>query len=87
MELKIIPVVCKPGCVGDLYPCIDQIKKIVESGNVAFMIYSHHVMEKISEMDFKIEIMKQNGMPLAVYISAKGERSVYERFGKKSDIH
>jgi hypothetical protein len=87
MELKIIPVVCKPGCVGDLYPCIDQIQKIVESGNVAFMIYSYHVMEKISEMDFKVEIMKQNGVPLAVYISEKGERSVYERFGKKSDIH
>lgn len=79
-KARIIPIGCKPNCRGEGYPCIQDICKIIKNGDVAFMMYAHHVFEKIKTMDFLIEVKKQNDIPIGMYISEKGALSVYERF-------
>jgi len=80
LDLQICPVGCKPGCRGETYPCIDEIDKIIEQGNIAFMIHSEHVKEQLETLNYRIDITSHNGMPIGMYISEKGSKSVYERF-------
>lgn len=80
VTLQICPVGCKSDCRGETYPCLDEVVNIIGQGNVAFMIYSQHVMEKLGSMEYRIDISKHNGIPIGIYISEKGSKSVYERF-------
>ena len=58
MEKEIIPVICK-GCFGaaggKTSECIKEIKEIVERGDIAFMIHSRHVEEKLKKLGYVIE--------------------------------
>jgi hypothetical protein len=76
----IVPIGCKKGCNGDDYPCIHAIFTVINQGNIAFMLYSEHVRSKLEQLECKIEVKEQDGIPIGMYISRKGERSVYERF-------
>jgi hypothetical protein len=76
----IVPIGCKRGCNGKNYPCISDIQSILTQGNIAFMIYTKHVLHKLRQMDCKIEIKKINGVSIGMYISEKGSKSVYGIF-------
>ena len=76
----IVPIGCKRGCNSKDYPCIIDIQNTIAQGNIAFMLYSEHVLHKLRQMDYKIEIKEVNGISIGMYISEKSARSVYEIF-------
>ena len=80
LDLRIIPVGCKPGCCGETYPCIDEVAMIIEQGNLAFMIHGEHVKEQLEKLEYRIDVTSHNNIPIGMYISEKGSKSVYERF-------
>lgn len=54
---NIVVVTCKMchgGENGERTSCLSDIRSIVENGDIAFMIYSAHVEEKIKELGYKI---------------------------------
>jgi hypothetical protein len=76
----IVPIGCKRGCRGDDYPCIIDICKVISQGNIAFMLYTEHVLHKLKLMDYKIELKKINGVSIGMYVSKRGSKSVYKIF-------
>jgi len=53
---------------------------IIEQGNLAFMIHGEHVKEQLEKLEYRIDVTSHNNIPIGMYISEKGSKSVYERF-------
>ena len=55
--MNIIPVTCKScggGENGEKASCIKDIARIVENGDIAYMLYSAHVEEKLNTLGYQI---------------------------------
>lgn len=61
-------ITCNPECKGQKDMCLVDIQNIVENGGVAFMLYSHHIQEKVEILGYKIEKVIQNNIPVAMRI-------------------
>lgn len=69
-KIKIVTCnLCAGGEHGERADCVKQIKKIVESGKVAYMIYSEHVREKVEELGYEIYGQSINGITVGMYIT------------------
>lgn len=71
---EIVPVTCKMchgGDYGEKASCLTDIKLIVEDGDIAFMLYSEHVREKLEELGYKLKLKYTEGnmdCPIGMWI-------------------
>lgn len=68
---EIVPVMCHMQCEGLRDLCLMDIRLIVEDGDIAFMLYSQHVVEKVKSYGYKVIANFQNGIPIGMYVMLK----------------
>lgn len=66
-EVVPITVGCY-GCDGTNDLCMPIIREVVETGKVAFMIYSDHVREKVEDIGYKVKGKMQRDILVGMYI-------------------
>lgn len=62
-------VTCPAECRGINDSCLPKLKEIVESGNVAFMMYGVHIREKVEELGYQYRISYQGKIPVGLFIA------------------
>lgn len=76
---------CHGGLAGEKASCMEDIISIVNEGNIAFMMHSYHVKDKLDEFGSKYEVRVSyeginNDIPIGMWIS-KGKS--YNNQGRK----
>jgi hypothetical protein len=75
---EIVPVMCNMNCKGLKNLCMTDVKLIVEDGDIAFMLYSVHVLEQVKSYGYKVIAKYQGEVPLGIYIMLKNTEFLVE---------